>query len=112
MINEVPGAKVSLLDVFRNPTIVKQAALIGKVLESNANVLTPPAWTLVLSPSLVASTKRTSVSDYSLDYHNGRMAIVGLAGRFPGANDIQGFWDILMEQRGGISDSGTSPIKV
>ena len=109
MVNEIAGAKVSLLDVFRNPTIVKQAALIGKVLESNVDVYTPPAWNPMLSPSLVASTKRTSVSDYRLDYHNGRMAIVGLAGRFPGADDIQEFWDVLMEQRGGISDSGSSP---
>ena len=109
IINEIAGAKVSLLDVFQNPTIVKQVALIGKVLESNASVYTPPAWTPRSSPLLAASSSRTSVSDYSLDYPNGHMAIVGLAGRTPGANNIQAFWDILMEQRDGISDSGSSP---
>lgn len=109
MTNEIVGAKVSLLDVFRNPTIVKQIALIGTVLESNASVFTPPTWTPRSSPHLVASSQEASVSDKSLDDPSGRMAIVGLAGRFPGANDIQEFWETLMEKRGGISNSGSSP---
>ena len=109
IINEIAGAKVSLLDVFRNPTIVKQAALIGKALESSASVYTPPAWTPKSSPPLVASFDKTSVSGYSLDCPKGHMAIVGLAGLTPGANNIQEFWDILMEQREGISDRRTSP---
>ena len=37
------------------------------------------------------------------------MAIVGLAGLTPGANNVREFWDILMEQREGISDSRSSP---
>ena len=107
--NEIAGAKLSLLDVFRHPTIGKQATLIGKFFESSANVYTPPAWTPRPSPPLMASSGRTSVSSYSLEYPSVHMAIVGLAGLTPGANNVREFWNILMEQREGISDSRSYP---
>ena len=109
MNSEIAGVKVSLLDIFQHPTIAKQTSLIGSVFNSNASVYTPPAWTPRSSPRLSASSKATSVSEDSLDYPGGRMAVVGLAGRVPAANDIQGFWEILMKQREGISSSGSSP---
>ena len=39
--------------------------------------------------------------------HNGteKIAIVGISGRFPGANDIQEYWSNLLQQKCSISDS-------
>ena len=37
------------------------------------------------------------------------MAIVGMAGRFPGANEISEIWEMLMEQKSGISETESRP---
>ena len=39
------------------------------------------------------------------------MASVGLAGRVPAANDVKGLWDILTNQREGLSGSESSSME-
>lgn len=109
-INErFPTAGLRLLDVFHHATIEKQAAHLFKLLDvENAGlpmstISDSSEGTSSREDSTAATTPKTSASLHSLDHYVDKFAIVGLAGRFPGADDVNEFWDLLMEQRDGIT---------
>jgi len=102
ILNHFPGCKVSLLDIFEAPTIAKQTACLSSKLE-------PAEQTSPLSDSSSDSgsesdvlTAATSLST-SLDLDDNKFAIVGLAGHFPGAVDVDSFWQLLVEGRTAVS---------
>jgi polyketide synthase PksJ len=70
------GAKVRLVDLFANPTVVRMAALVRGENTSRAK-----------------RGKRTLRGD---------VAVIGMAGRFPGAADIDAFWKNLVEGKESI----------
>ncbi|MEU9373899.1 type I polyketide synthase [Streptomyces sp. NPDC048255] len=44
------------------------------------------------------------MSDGTVSPHEGRIAVIGLAGRFPGAADVGAFWENVAEGRPGLRD--------
>ncbi|PZD23466.1 EntF, Non-ribosomal peptide synthetase modules protein [Pyrenophora tritici-repentis] len=101
IVNHFPNCKVSLLDISEAPTITKQAEFLSSKLGT-------PKQIYVLSDSSSDSdsdsdihTAATSLCNSSNLDHN-KFAIVGLAGYFPGAVDIDSFWKIVMESRSAV----------
>ena len=73
-----------------------QTVHIAKDLESKALAFTTSLPTTVP----IIDPHRRQRTSHDADFGaSGRMAIVGMAGRFPGSDDIQGFWDILTRQQ-------------
>ncbi len=106
-----PGSGISLLDVFYNPTIRRQAAHLQDLIATNCP---SPSDSSVASRDNGSSTRshssRSSVTDVSLREEK-LFAIVGMAGRFPGADSVDDMWDLLMEQRDGITTGDGSQAK-
>lgn len=71
------GTDVALMTLFAHPTVAAQARFLD-----DAN---PPQWEPRLVPD--ASTRRPRT-----EYTGDEIAVVGMAGRFPGAADLDAFW--------------------
>jgi hypothetical protein len=96
-----PRTTLSLLDIFSAATINKQAEKLLPMLEAEYAASSNTSSRLSgPSPGLGTSTPATSVH---LSPHDGRFAIVGMSCCFPGGNSLNEFWDILMEQKDGVS---------
>jgi amino acid adenylation domain-containing protein len=76
--------KLTLVDLFRLPTVARLAAFLAGSDEVEPAVAVPPP-----TPALAPVADRA-------------VAIVGMAGRFPGAADIDAFWDNLLAARDSI----------
>jgi amino acid adenylation domain-containing protein len=76
------GYQVPITKLYQFPTVGGIANLIGGAQKS----------------TLSSSTKKNKEKAANRD-----IAIIGMAGRFPGANTIDGFWDLLANGREGIS---------
>ncbi|HEY6321618.1 MAG TPA: SDR family NAD(P)-dependent oxidoreductase, partial [Thermoanaerobaculia bacterium] len=81
-LRRVFGREVSALDLFRHPTIASQAALFA-----------PPA----------PATAAAAVAAAAAAPAGGDVAVIGLAGRFPGAADADELWQALLDGREGIT---------
>jgi amino acid adenylation domain-containing protein len=77
-LGEVLGREIALLDLFRYPTVASLAAFLG-----GAAVAT--AATGLERAAARRQSARTAEA----------VAIVGMAGRFPGANGVDAFWENL-----------------
>lgn len=93
IVTAFPDSKISLLDIFHNPTIRRQALHLSTVVEAST-VLNEKA-------NVAHSVQSTS----SLSDAEDLFAIVGMAGLFPGADSVDEMWELLMEQRDGIQTS-------
>jgi hypothetical protein len=102
-----PSAGLRLLDCFQQTTIEKQAAYLAGLVDLES---TPPSTSSPdMGPSASASgtsTPRSSIG--SFDRLNDKFAIVGLAGRFPGADSVEGYWNLLMDRRDGITTAANA----
>ncbi|KAI1120014.1 non-ribosomal peptide synthetase [Nemania abortiva] len=98
-----PAAKLSLLDIFSAASISKQAEKLLPFLEAEyASSDYSPSPLSGGTSALESSTPATSVG---IDSNNGKFAIVGMSCCFPGGNSLGEFWDILMDQRDGVTTS-------
>lgn len=107
-----PDSGFSLLDVFYNPTIRRQAAHLSQLLGDSLPVSSPASEgsPSPFSASVTASSRSSVVGVPSSDEK--LFAIVGMAGRFPGANSIGEMFDLVMEQKDGITTfDGTGAAK-
>ncbi|XP_044717203.1 AMP-binding enzyme domain-containing protein [Hirsutella rhossiliensis] len=105
---QYPGSGISLLDVFYNPTIRRQAAHLADLVAVNSP---PPCTVSDESLSMTRThSSRSSITNASLllQQQESLFAIVGMAGRFPGADSVDDMWDLLMEQRDGITTSSAT----
>ncbi|HEX3126564.1 MAG TPA: amino acid adenylation domain-containing protein, partial [Thermoanaerobaculia bacterium] len=73
-LEEALGLRVSMVDLFQYPTIAALAAHLG-----------PAAETKALATAVLPATASEEV------------AVIGLAGRFPGAPDVEAFWRNLRD---------------
>lgn len=98
-----PESGFSLLDVFYNPTIRRQAAHLSQHLGDRSPVSSSASegFPNPFSASATASS-RSSVMGVPSTNEN-LFAIVGMAGRFPGANSVAEMFDLVMEQKDGIA---------
>src|SRR5204863_173055 len=72
---EVAGPDLTVMDLFRNPTV----RTLSEGLATGAEGAVRPA------PARPPSRRRPAADD-------GGIAIIGMAGRFPGARDLAEFW--------------------
>lgn len=79
------GISISIVDVFQYPTVATLAAFVSAHTEGQATQNTP---TVSVKAAATSSNKNTNDSGSDI-------AIIGLAGRFPGADSIDEFWQIL-----------------
>ncbi|KAJ2964349.1 hypothetical protein NQ176_g10799 [Zarea fungicola] len=109
LVSLYPESKISLLDVFYNPTIRRQAQRLAELLQdsgfvsSSASDVSVNRLQIQTPLSSAATTAATSVTS-----EENLFAIVGMAGRFPGADSVDEMWQLLMEQRDGITTSDGS----
>lgn len=96
LVLEFPTSGLRLLEVFKFPTIRKQAQRLAELLATK----TPdPVWASKL-PEMTKTTANLTTPDSHL---KNRFAIVGMAGLFPGADNVDDFWDLMMAQGDGIT---------
>ena len=74
---EVLGRDIALLDLFRYPTVASLAAFLGGAMP-----------TVAAGRARAAARRRASFSEEAI-------AVIGMAGRFPGAGDVEAFWHNL-----------------
>lgn len=104
-----PTTGIRLLDCFQQTTIEKQATFLAELVDFESSPLSTSSADMGPSPSPSASgtlTPRSSIS--SFDQPEEKFAIVGLSGRFPGADDVEKYWDLLMDRRDGITTSSSA----
>lgn len=102
IIMQYPESGFSLLDVFYNPTIRRQAAHLADLVADSVPVST--ATSEGASPFSTPGSGSSRSSIVGVPSSQDKLfAIVGMAGRFPGADSVGEMWDLLMEQRDGVS---------
>ncbi|RAR05690.1 non-ribosomal peptide synthetase [Stemphylium lycopersici] len=105
IISRFPGCGISLLDIFQAPTIGKQAACLTEKLggSEQEDLLSESSSSSGSDSgsSSAAPTAATSLSN-SLDLDDNKFAIVGLAGYFPGAVDVDSFWQMVVDGKAGV----------
>jgi amino acid adenylation domain-containing protein len=89
-LRELFPVELQLVDLFKHPTIELLAAFLSRQLTGGEP--TPP--NRLQAPVPVAA---------GVSFANDSIAIIGLSGRFPGAADIQQYWENLREGRETIS---------
>lgn len=100
---QYPESGISLLDVFYNPTVRRQAAHLAQLVTVSSSASSVVSEDFVKTPSTRKSrSSRNSVTTASTMGED-LFAIVGMAGRFPGADSVGEMWDLLMSQRDGIT---------
>ncbi|MCH8245980.1 MAG: amino acid adenylation domain-containing protein [Bacteroidetes bacterium] len=84
----LPDAEISVVDLFQYPSVRSLASHIGR--DQSLQILTQEK---VKAPSFGSA-------------HSGAIAIVGFAGRFPGAEDVASYWSMIENGLEGISHYG------
>ena len=79
------GISISIVDVFQYPTVAKLAAFLSPASENN-----PSEPTDQQQHKVSVSESSDKVSSSAND-----IAIIGLSGRFPGAETIEDFWQLI-----------------
>ncbi|MAE65561.1 MAG: hypothetical protein CMJ18_14925 [Phycisphaeraceae bacterium] len=85
---DLVGREIPIVDLFQHPTVQSLAAHLGGGAEPN--------------PSLVAAARARRRTDRAPDGAESSIAIIGMAGRFPGAADVETFWRNLCDGRESI----------
>jgi len=80
------GLDIDIVDVFQYPTVSSISEFLSPTINENQN-----------SDSTVWNTKTES------DDTNDDIAIIGLSGRFPGANNIEEFWQLIKSGKEAIT---------
>lgn len=107
---EYPGSGISLVDVFYNPTIRRQAAHLAELVAANSS---PPSTVSDESLALTRTpSSRSSVTNAPPLLQEKLVAVVGMAGRFPGADSVDEMWELLMAQRDGLTTSSATGDKL
>lgn len=102
LLSRLPSSGLRLLDMFQNPTIERQVDHLCRSLP--VEVASPESSVSPIpSPILGSISRSSSRSSVSLSSNGDAFAIVGMAGRFPGADNVSGYFDLLMQQRDGIT---------
>ncbi|CAK5278570.1 unnamed protein product, partial [Mycena citricolor] len=119
IVRSWPGCGVQLIDLFQNATIQSQAELIAV---PSPELIAVPSPVHSTAPSLKARKKRASATgkkervasresagpDESRD-----IAIVGIAGRFPGSSSPQELYQLLLDQTEALTHlCPDSPVEV
>jgi Beta-ketoacyl synthase, N-terminal domain len=92
--NKWPSVDIKVLDLFRHTTTKSQATLVSKFVQKFAP--SPPK--SIPLPS-VPKTQSVVIPTSSL---NSEIAVVGMAGRFPGASNPEELFQLFLDKRSGV----------
>ncbi|WP_329623815.1 SDR family NAD(P)-dependent oxidoreductase [Streptomyces sp. NBC_01255] len=97
-LTETLGVDVGIGDVFGHPTVERLSAELTGRLDGRATAPAPrktPAARPVPAPAVTQAVEAEPTDQEPI-------AIVGMAGRFPGADSVEEFWSLLDEGRDGV----------
>ena len=90
-----PSVDIKVLDLFRHTTTKSQATLVSKFIQKFAP--SPPK---SISLPSIPKTEPAVMPASSL---NSEIAVVGMAGRFPGASNPEELFQLFLDKRSGIA---------
>ena len=100
------GVPMQVVDIFDHPTVAGLAAHVVARLNDDPIAAVPkPAPAPVLASAPRPSTPQTPAEPEHAG-ESGAVAIIGMAGRFPGADSVDALWELLLDGRDGV---GTVP---
>src|SRR2546428_12723457 len=82
-LQKLLAREVAIVDLFKYPTISALAAYLGDKGEAKVKEVSESVWPLAIRP-------------------REPIAVVAMAGRFPGANSVEELWQNLLEGKEGI----------
>jgi Beta-ketoacyl synthase, N-terminal domain len=85
---------IKVLDLFRHTTTKSQATLVSKFIQTS--VPSPPK---TIPLPTVPKTQQAVIPPSPL---NSEIAVVGMAGRFPGASNPEELFQLFLDKRSGI----------
>jgi Beta-ketoacyl synthase, N-terminal domain len=94
--NKWPSVDIKVLDLFRHTTTKSQATLVSRCLQKSA-----PSPSLPKSIPL-PSIPKTQPAVTPSSSVNSEIAVVGMAGRFPGASNPKELFQLFLDRRSGI----------
>ncbi|WP_231935192.1 AMP-binding protein [Micromonospora viridifaciens] len=86
------GVRLPMLRLFDHPTVAGQAALVDAPAEAVRAPVRPAPAEAVRAPVLPGPAALAAPAEAAREYTGDEIAVVGLAGRFPGAPDVATFW--------------------
>ncbi|MEU8872215.1 SDR family NAD(P)-dependent oxidoreductase [Streptomyces javensis] len=106
-LSQAFGTALSVTDVFDHPTVIELADHLlrpSRPPEKPQSVAGPPASPATERPRPVTTTPGVLHSGAGAVAHGSAepVAIVGMAGRFPGADSVEQLWNLLSEGRDGV----------
>ncbi|MFD8975796.1 SDR family NAD(P)-dependent oxidoreductase [Streptomyces sp. NPDC059593] len=105
-LTETLGVDVGIGDVFGHPTVERLSAeLTGRLAgrtTAPAPRKAPAAVSPVQAPAPQPAAEQPAPTDRFAPTDQEPIAIVGMAGRFPGADSVEEFWSLLDEGRDGV----------
>ncbi|GDY49658.1 hypothetical protein SVIO_002810 [Streptomyces violaceusniger] len=106
-LSQAFGTDLSVTDVFDHPTIIELADHLlrrSHAPENTKSVAGPPTRPATEHPRPVTTTPGVLHSGAGAVAHGPAepVAIVGMAGRFPGADSVEQLWNLLSEGRDGV----------
>ncbi len=96
-LQEALGADLAVLDLFNHPTVRGLAGHLAETLSGLPAAPLPPAEPAGETASREPLPRPTAAPASAAAAEGEAIAIVGMAGRFPGAGDVETFWENLRE---------------
>jgi acyl transferase domain-containing protein/acyl carrier protein len=102
-LTAIYGVPMQVVDIFDHPTVAGLAAYVVARLNDEPVAAPRPAPVLATAPR-PAAPQTPAEPEHVGD--SGAVAIIGMAGRFPGADSVDALWELLLDGRDGV---GTVP---
>ncbi len=101
LVTETFGVSLAVSELFAHPTIRSLARRLVDAGVAVEEAAAPPAETA--PPTETApEEKAPRIETAAPSALNEPIAVIGMAGRFPGAADVEAFWDMLVAEQEGI----------
>ncbi|MFB7589176.1 SDR family NAD(P)-dependent oxidoreductase [Streptomyces sp. NPDC056169] len=101
-LTETLGVDVGIGDIFGHPTVERLSAELTGRLAGRTTAPAPRKAPAAARPAPAPAAEVTPAAGQHRSTDQEPIAIVGMAGRFPGADSVEEFWSLLDEGRDGV----------
>lgn len=101
-LTETLGVDVGIGDVFGHPTVERLSAELTGRLAGRTTAPAPRKAPAAVRPVQTPAVTPQPAAEQPASTDQEPIAIVGMAGRFPGADSVEEFWSLLDEGRDGV----------
>ncbi|MEU2245003.1 SDR family NAD(P)-dependent oxidoreductase [Streptomyces sp. NPDC018338] len=101
-LTETLGVDVGIGDVFGHPTVERLSAELTGRLAGSTTAPAPRKAPAAVGPVQAPAVTPEPAAEQPAPTDQEPIAIVGMAGRFPGADSVEEFWSLLDEGRDGV----------